>query len=238
MPEKCLALIERGKRELEGGTPREVRLKTPFEAGPLWFKNSLGILFFVGLFLFFSIPFFASLFGDPALAKVTHKSMRHANHGFWPELRVEYSVGGRPAAGPIRVSGSAFQRTPVGAMVKIHYLYPFTGFPSLDGDHQMDLPVDTFLICAVVFVVLGKKRRKEKYLLTYGTPVMGIIDQPGQKIAGHYSFKGANYPVSMYKNFYMAKDPAAYEVLVVVDPDKPSQYMVYNPELCWWRIVK
>jgi hypothetical protein len=236
-------LLQEAFQELEIPTPRKVRLRSLGEAKGLWVRIDFVSLFFLAtvLFIFYQnvLPVLAWKYGVPAKATVESLWITHGR-GSGYHMRVSFSPKDQRVWGDINISQAVYGQLSMSGKVDIHYLPLFPGRPSLD---LYPPPLFVFLFPLIFFLSVPVftffDLLKQRNLLIVGKAVTGSVsDMKGRGGSVEYFFQGKVHFARMGRIGYGGANEIGNAVVVVIDPDKPSRHIIYDPSICVWKPEK
>ncbi len=231
-------LIQQAQRELDIPTPRPLRLRPFGKAPKLWAMIAFGAVFFV---LFFSLmsyqtftPILAHQYGTPAQAKVLQRWQTHGK-GASNDIQVYYAIGSLYETGKISISLAAYGQVAVGQMVNIHYLSLFPGRPSLDASPPSYFTGIFYLVIIFFAIRSFIQARKKRALMVLGKAVNGRVTGKNRKTAEiQFEFEGKIHILNMPVNYYSGNNELEDPVVVLMDPEQPTNSFVYDPQNILW----
>jgi hypothetical protein len=139
----------------------------------------------------------------------------------------------------VSVAFETYENTPLESTVHIHYLSSFPNQPALDEDPPSFLAVWILVGMIGGLVYWAMRLRKQKYLLTYGKVVKGVMDEVDKSAGNTASFGGEKdfHVLSVPVYYYGKKSAPGDEILILRDPKDPENYMAYDPAYFFWRPV-
>lgn len=238
--------------------PREVRLKSFWQAKAIWRDNLFLWGFFLFCFFMFTydcMPLAATYWGKKAQVQVVEKHLAEsygtllAYFGIAsPVLGVEFSIGDQLQHADINdLSRRVFDKIQIGDKVDIHYLPPFPGRPSMDSDPPSVFKPLGFLLVLFFPCLLIWGFNAERRLLGIGLPREGLVTRIvyakwwlldfSSTAYVSFSWGGKAYAAATTLKNYGGKNQPGDTVIVLVNPQNPKDNIVYDDSAFSWRPI-
>jgi hypothetical protein len=235
-------LINQSKETIKGQPPRLLGFKGIWTALRLCKDFALLIsifLFFFVLMIYNLIPMEANWFGQKTQARIIDKSMGQSHGVDIPMARLTFELNGQSYDSSIdSFSQKVYDRLQPGDLVDIHVLPFFTDKPSLDESPLspffiLGLPLPFFFIWMIFWNLNNQKR-----LLSLGMPVEGVVTRVEKKKARvEYLWKGTTYLFEADLKSYGSRNQPGDPILLLVNPAKPGDCMVYDERASYWKVA-
>jgi hypothetical protein len=229
-------LFEKALDELDVPIPRKLKYRSFREAGGLWFlifaASFVAIVGLVWLTFFEQAPWFSAKYGFSAIANVDSVSTFYIKKVLHYKIQIHYSADGKDFLGSVENFGAPPDNLKQGAQVNVHYLPYFSNHPALDRYPPEDYGFVYYFILAYsllpIFTFFYGRN-----LLKNGQVVIATITSVDMLVRGiKVGLNGKPYkvswPLSRGLNDYFILAPGE-EIIVLVDPKKPTRNIVYIP---------
>ena len=213
-------------------------------------KNAWGGIFFIlSVFLFFFIlmlynflPLAAARWGVSAPARLVDKQKGETHFIKYPRVWVEFPVGNQMETSEIdTISWAFYDQAHIGDRVDVRYLPAFTSKPSLDQDPPSLLLLLEILMTFYFPWLLYRWFTQDKRLLMNGFLVEGVVSEVSkwrdEAAWVVFEWKGKTYRRASILKSYGTKNRPGDRMLILVNPLKPLDNMIFDDAECTWRVL-